>query len=64
MVKKKRERQPLGKMLSLRIDEDLWRRLQEYRETLIPRVSSTALLEAALIEYLHNHEPKTKKGQQ
>ncbi len=58
---KKKAEDAGGKMIGLRVNPQLWERFQTLASSTIPRVSATALLEAAIIEYLDRHEPKTKK---
>ena len=49
-------------MVSRRLRRDLWERFQTYCEWHVPRASDTAILEAAIVEYLERHEAKKKKG--
>ena len=49
-------------MLSRRIPAPLMERFKHYCEHHVPRVTDTAILEAALEEYLDRHEPKAKKS--
>lgn len=62
MSKKKRPDdtgQRLGVMLGLRIDPAISEALESYLANTVPRVSKTAAVEAALIEFLraHGHWP-------
>lgn len=51
-------------MVSRRLRRELWERFQLYCEYHVPRTSDTAMLEAAIQEYLDRHEPKKpKKGE-
>jgi hypothetical protein len=44
-----------------KIDRELWEKFQQLADSLVPRVTYTALLEAALIEYIKRHGPKEEK---
>lgn len=53
---------PYGKIpVNRDVPVELWRRFEALAETMVPRVSMTALLEAAIAEYIQNHEPKGGK---
>lgn len=60
MAKKKRDGERT-RNIGLHVKIELYERFQALSASMVPRVSTTALLEAAIMEYLERHEPKTKK---
>lgn len=49
--------------INRRLPRHLWARVQAFADSRSPRCTDTAVMEAALIEYLDRRESKPKKGE-
>lgn len=60
MARKKKARADTTK-IGLAVNRELWKRFERMADESVPRVSMTALLEAAIAEYLNRHKSEHAK---